>query len=663
MADVFPGDVESYIRSKGWAVSKIEKHKNGPQLVLEQCPLCGKKAKSKTDRNFYLDEGTGQWLTYCCEEKGNLFTLRQRMGDIGVSPLGTVGKVAVDAFAARLAEMRGTNKDPNLPPVTSAPYYAKRLWGDDGKGSVGLAYLHGRGFEDETIRECGFGMARRGFCKKCEIQTSLRPDDGCPKCGEIVSNAHDMLAIPYIVNGRVRNFKFRSLAGEKRFERWTGAPTAPWGRDTLDGEHKRLLMCEAELDGGSLRQVGYPAVLSLGGASNDPDDETLDRIAMFDEIVLAYDNDEAGTKATARLAEKLGKFRCRTVVWPKGIKDANQCLQEMGGKGLRGVVEASIAVATNPLKSVDSYIADLKAMKGQGQTLFGRPTRWLSVNELMGGGFRDGELTVVTGDSGDGKSTWCCCAAWDQATNAQSPVSVLIASFEVLPRIIARKLAQMDIGKSFAAMTEQEIETSLLRMASNVYLLDKHGRMAIGDLCDAVTYAVRRFSVKFVVVDHLHFFLEAGEDERRSIETAVRRFSDLAHDLMVPVVLVVHPTKLRVVDGRPTKVEMNDLRGAAAIKQDADNVIRVYKIPKATLPGNVGPCAEIATLKVRDDAGRTDATILAFDLDSLRYEFDAMTIQKILDASKSKKSSGRKKRSGGAETAPLSFADATAPAD
>lgn len=648
---VEPGDVLGYIQAKGWKVQKREQHKGGQQIVVDPCPLCGKRSKGPADRHFYIAEETGLWNTWCCQQSGNMISLRQRFGDLGgLRSVADVGRAEVDALAVRLLQLRGTTRA-NLPPRTSMDRYVARLWAGEAP-SLGLTHLRRRGFDDVTVRKLSFGMVRRGYCEPCKGQTSLADGDLCPKCRKPAHHVREMLAIPYLVSGVLHNFKFRSLDEEKRFERWTGAPTVPWNVDSLDGAYRRVLMTEAELDGATLVQVGYNEVVSLAGATNDPDDELLDKLARFDEVVLAYDGDEAGTKACARLAEKLGKYRCRVVAWPAGMKDANECLQAgMTAQAIRGVIEASVAVATSPIKGIDAYAERLKDLKRQGRKLFGRESRWLVLNELLGGGWRDGELTVVTGDTGHGKSTWCVCAAWDQArgdgASGRVGVPTLVASFELMPELVAKKVAQMESGKAFADMTEVEIDASLAALAPSLWVFDRYGSMALADLCDVVEYGVRRHGLKFVVVDHLHFFLGTQDerDERRMIDGAMDRLVKLVKRLAIHVLLVVHPAKLRIDPrtGSAAKVEPNDLKGASSIKQGADNIVRVYLVPSDERPHGVGPCAEVATRKVRDDAGRVDAAVLSFDRASLRYEYDPMVAARFLEASKPR---ARKRRSG-----------------
>ncbi len=79
----------------------------------------------------------------------------------------------------------------------------------------------------------------------------------------------------------------------------------------------------------SLYQYGFPALsVPFGGGGGNKQkwlEYEFERLAVFDEIYLCFDNDKEGDIATLELVERLGRHRCRIVKLP--CKDANECLQ------------------------------------------------------------------------------------------------------------------------------------------------------------------------------------------------------------------------------------------------------------------------------------------------------------------------------------------------
>src|SRR5690606_10606489 len=85
---------------------------------------------------------------------------------------------------------------------------------------------------------------------------------------------------------------------------------------------------------------------------------------------------------------------------------------------------------------------------------------------------------------------------------------------------------------------------------------------AVGDGC------------KLVIIDHLQYFSDDSDDnEARQIGRVVKDFKLAAVRYDVPIILIVHITKLR--DGK--KPTGNDLRGSSLIGQHSDQIILVYR--------------------------------------------------------------------------------------
>lgn len=655
-----PGEVEDYIDRKGWDIQKRERS----ELILKVCPLCGKTPKARSDRNFYINKDSGLWHTYCCDRKGNLFTLKKEMGDLDLAAPSFAGYGTKEAamLTERIKKARGKTWDGyNLPRPDSETRYANRLWSGEAPGA--LDYLQqDRCLSEATLREFGFGVARRGKCPQCEETTSLGDGDVCPVCRCVVPNAREMIAIPHRVDGRVVNFKFRTFgSAEKFYGRWTDAPTVLFNADSLDGEFKQVILTEGEIDAVTISQLGYKQVVSTGSAQKRLDDDWVEKLALFDDVLIAYDADGAGDEGATKVAEALGRYRCKRVLFP--LKDVNDCLRAgITTEEIRACIDGAASYQVNAVKPFSAYADDLRELKRNGRVIFGRQTKWRGVNSIMGG-LRDGEVTVVTGDTGSGKTTWTTAVAWDQARGdgaERPPVGVLIASFEMPIRDTCRKLVCMESGSGFREVSEAELESAILTLSKlKLFFVDQYGTMPIADLRDAIEYGVRRHGLWLIVIDHLHFFLDCKpEEERFHIDQTCRTLKAWALKLGIHIMLVVHPAKLRVANGKEQKVELNDLKGSSEIKKAADSVVRVWRPRGDDRNKDVPPFAEIATLKMRSEFGREDETVLSFDPDSLRYEYDPQsTEQAKKDAREKKKKRSKKKKADPAQAEPQQETD------
>ncbi len=239
-----------------------------------------------------------------------------------------------------------------------------------------------------------------------------------------------------------------------------------------------------------------------------------------------------------------------------------------------------------------------------------------SFDNLMGG-FRQNELTVMTGETGSGKTTFGAAFIPFVLSRANHPV--LIASFEMKPPAIQRKMVQMITGHPFPELSRKEKEEALnLIEKLPIHFIDAYGQLGLKELKGTIFRAHRQHKIELAILDHLHFFLKYSADhERQAIDAAMVEIKSWAMTLGIHIILVVHPTKLET-ENRPVK--MNDLKGSSGLKQIPDNILSIWR-PRGK-DDLKKPQGEVIlyVLKVRDDLGDEGDIILTFDKRSQRYE-------------------------------------------
>ena len=180
-----------------------------------------------------------------------------------------------------------------------------RLW--QPAGAKALAYLRGRGIQDETIKHF-----RLGFNDQDQhISGDFWLDRG--------------VTIPCEIGGCVWYVKVRRATGEPKYRCMGGSkPAALYNAADLVGRDVALF-CEGEFDCMIAWQEleGLMPIITIGGAAtNKPDLATWGAYLLPLRLILAaYDNDEAGQAGAERLAELAGE-RVRLVTVPSG-KDIN----------------------------------------------------------------------------------------------------------------------------------------------------------------------------------------------------------------------------------------------------------------------------------------------------------------------------------------------------
>lgn len=205
----------------------------------------------------------------------------------------------------------------------------------------------------------------------------------------------------------------------------------------------------------------------------------------------------------------------------------------------------------------------------------GCPTGWASFDKVLGG-FRKGEFTIVTGGTGNGKSTFGF-SLMQKLSEMDKDWKFLAMAGEDRPQRILRKLA--------SAYAEQEADENTIEEFCNQFEDRFHivnyfqqweqeeSQSSLDTLKQRVTEYLK-WGFNFILIDHAHLFISEGENEIEDIRKLCQYLRKLVMTHPIHVLLVVQPTKLQQDQ---KKVKMRNLRGSVIWEQSAWNVISVYR--------------------------------------------------------------------------------------
>lgn len=261
-------------------------------------------------------------------------------------------------------------------------------------------------------------------------------------------------------------------------------------------------------------------------------------------------------------------------------------------------------------------------------------TGLVSFDELLGG-LRSNELTVLTGETSSGKTTFGA-GFLPYVISQNDPV--LIASFEMKPPQIQRKIVQMAMGRPFSELSIAEKGQGLDFIESlPIHFVDAYGQINLNQLKGAILRAHRQFHIKLAVLDHLHFFLKySGDMERQAIDQALVQIKSWCMDLGIHIILIVHPTKL-TYDNKV--VHLNDLKGSSGLKQIPDNVLSLWRSRDPDDLKKPQSDVLLYVLKCRDDDGDEGKVILTFDKRSQSYSDSGPDLARSVEGGRSPDSS------------------------
>jgi len=421
-------------------------------------------------------------------------------------------------------------------------------------------------------------------------------------------------------DGMLFNFKFLGLrtynkGGKKKkfMQRWTGGVSDLYGLESLQDGYD-VILCEGELDRLSYMAYGFSNVLSVPNGAQSFDSAWTVHLSESETILLSFDDDEAGIDGAKQAAEKIGKMRCVDVQLP--LNDCNECLKSgIAVEEIESALENAENFPGSEVQSISDLRGKLMERLHGGEKTIGISTGFKNMDGIIGG-FREKELTIITGDTGTGKTTFCATLALNIAKQG---VPVLYCNFEMQPVDMAAKLCCLIAQTEFLRMDERTLDAAIQELDRiPIYFLDAFGAIGLDAVAEIITHASRYLGIGAFFIDPLQYAMLIEDISKMKTETdkAMRLFKGLAKDLSTRIIMVVHPNQINP-NRKNQKVELGDLPGSARVKQDADNVGRLYV--GRTKDGRMNPLVEFTWLKTRSDFASLGSCYFFFNATTLTY--------------------------------------------
>ena len=220
--------------------------------------------------------------------------------------------------------------------------------------------------------------------------------------------------------------------------------------------------------------------------------------------------------------------------------------------------------ATRDVSGTDFYDSVLEYMKEAEQGDVPRmSTGFVSIDELLGGGFAKGDYIIVGGRSGMGKSAF----AIDVVKKACKGKNVLFFSFEMSRKKIIKRFTQADHAS--AGLFSQDENGIRGRFFDN-----EDSDSDIETIEKNILHWTAKEDVDLVIIDHFHI-VNIGTDRKSFYESKTLlsgKFQRLARKVQVPFLVLSQLN--REAEGKPPQIK--DLRDSGALEQDADVVMLLH---------------------------------------------------------------------------------------
>lgn len=307
------------------------------------CPFHSEKTPS-----FVVYPETQSYYCFGCGAGGDVITFIRTMNNLGY--------VEAVKFLAARAGMPLPDEDDKAGKMRSrileinkqaARFFYQCLNANNEQASAARAYWRRRGLSDGTIRRFGLGWApddfrstlnwlrERGFNEEELLASGLVKRS---EKGNLYNIFRGRVMTPiFDLRGNVIAFGGRVLGDEKpKYINSSETPVYKKSRAMFalnlakKSPSRRYILCEGYMDVISLHQAGFDtAVAACGTALTGEQVKLLENYA--DEVVLCYDSDEAGQKATARSLELFSHSPIKvSVLTVTGAKDPDEFIKKFG---------------------------------------------------------------------------------------------------------------------------------------------------------------------------------------------------------------------------------------------------------------------------------------------------------------------------------------------
>ncbi len=315
------------------------------------CPFHNEKTPS-----FSVNAEHQYFHCFGCGAGGNVINFIMRYNNIGyveavkmlASRVGMKLPDEDDEFANRRNLLSKINRD-------AARFFHENLMGND--GSIAREYLNSRGLSHSMIVRFGVGYAQNSYSSLLYHMTrSGYKEQDLDSAGLLRKGSRGYfdffrhrIIFPIIdLRGNVIAFGGRLIDGDGPKYLNTGdTPIFNKGNNLFalnlakKESDRQYLLCEGYMDVAALHGAGFKtAVATLGTALTSEQAKLISNYA--DKVVLCYDSDEAGQRATAKATTIFSKLPTEvSVLSMEGAKDPDEYIKKFGRDSFASLIKGS----------------------------------------------------------------------------------------------------------------------------------------------------------------------------------------------------------------------------------------------------------------------------------------------------------------------------------
>ena len=381
--------------------------------------------------------------------------------------------------------------------------------------------------------------------------------------------------------------KVRQTKDKKMWSEGDISDAVLFGQNIFSPKGKYITVCEGEVDAMSAYQMmgsKWPCISIKTGAAGALRDckKAFTYLDSFDTVVLCFDMDKQGRKATEEVAQLFAPNKCKIAHLEH--KDSNEYLKMGKGKDFSQVwwnAQPYTPAGIINLKDIGSSLYDEEYCE---TSLY----PWPKMNEKTYG-MRTGELVTFTSGAGMGKSSVMRELMHHLLRNTEDNIGVLaleesvkntawnIMSVEASSRLYIKEVREGFTREELVQWQENTINSG------RFFAFDHFGSIGNDEILSRIRFMAQALGCKWIVLDHLSILVSGQEesfgDERKSIDMLMTKLRSLVEQTGIGLLLVSHLRRPSGDRGHEEgkEVSLSHLRGSASIAHLSDGVIALER--------------------------------------------------------------------------------------